>query len=142
MPEVLRSVEIKASPKTVWSLLASQEGLRQWLHANLEIDMREGGAHRHVHRDDTVISGYVLEIVPEQRLVISWFEEGGDWRFPIRLVFTLEAIPDGTRVTQCFDSFAGIGKPTWDRTQQAYSRGTDEHQTLARLKAAAERHAA
>jgi len=139
MPMVERSVEIKASPKTVWTLMASQEGLRQWFWPDLEIDMRLGGGHRHyVAELDQWIVGTVLDIVPEQSLVLSWFEENTDWVHPIRLTFTLEAIPGGTRVTHRYDGFPGIGKPSWERTQRAYEIGADRHALLERLKAAVE----
>lgn len=139
MPIIRRSVEIKASPRTVWSLLATQEGLRQWLAPNLEIEMQVGGAHRHYMPEfDAWLVGTVLEIEPEKALVLSWMEKDSDWVHPIRLSFTLEEIPGGTRVTQQYDGFAGIGKPTWDRTYQAYQRGVEAHQLLEGLKRAVE----
>lgn len=135
LPIVERSVEVKASPKTVWTLMASQEGLRQWFESDLEIDMRLGGAHRHYADEaDQWIVGNVLDIVPEKSLVLSWFEENTDWVHPIRLTFALEAIPGGTRVTQRFDGFPGIGKPNWERTERAYQIGTDQHALLQHLK--------
>lgn len=139
MPVLSRTVDIQASPRTVWSLLSTQEGLRQWLEPTLEIDLKVGGFHRHLNQFANIyISGYVLELVPEQTLVLSWFEEDGNWKAPIRLTFTMAEIPGGTRVTMTFDGFAGIGKPTWDRTQQAYERGMAEHGTLDALKRVAE----
>jgi uncharacterized protein YndB with AHSA1/START domain len=143
MPVVERSIEIKASPRTVWNLLATQEGLRRWWAADLEIDMRVGGKHRHFVADHNQwISGYVLEIAPEQHLILSWFEEGTDWVHPTRLSFILEPIAGGTRVTQRYDGFAGIGKPTWEKTVQAYNSGIDQHGLLHELKKLAEAHAA
>jgi uncharacterized protein YndB with AHSA1/START domain len=143
MPAVERSIEIQASPATVWSFFATQEGLRAWWGAEIEIDMTVGGKHRHyVPEVNQWISGYVLEIVPAKQLILSWFEEDCDWVFPTRLVFTLEAIPGGTRVTHRYDGFAGIGKHTWERTMQAYDRGIDLHNMLGALKAVAERYGA
>jgi uncharacterized protein YndB with AHSA1/START domain len=102
-----------------------------------------GGRDRHfVPKANQWISGYVLEIVPEQQLILSWLEEDCDWVFPTRLVLTLEAIPGGTRVTHRYDGFAGIGKPMWQRTMEAYKKGIDAHSLLAGLKAQAEQHAA
>lgn len=139
MPVLSKSVEIQASPRTVWSLLSTREGLREWFEPSLEIDVQVGGFHRHVdERTQSPISGYVLEMVPEQSLVLSWLEADGDWKFPVRLSFTLAEIPGGTQVTMAFDGFPGIGKPTWDRTQRAYERGIAEHETLESLKRAAE----
>ena len=72
-------------------------------------------------------------LVPEGRLVLSWLEEGGDWVYPARLLFTLTPIATGTRVTLIHDGFAGIGKPGWPATVEAYERGADRHQLLQHL---------
>jgi len=139
MPVLSRSIDIQASPRTVWNLLATQEGMRQWFEPTIEIDPKVGGFHRHLNQFANIhISGHVQEMVPDKTLVLSWLEEDGDWKFPIRLAFTLEEIPGGTRVTMKFDGFAGIGKLTWDRTLRAYERGMAEHSTLESLKRVAE----
>jgi uncharacterized protein YndB with AHSA1/START domain len=137
MPEVVRHVEIAALPSSVWHLLSSQEGLRRWLSAEIEIDLQLGGSYRMPGGDgSTWISGSVLEIVPEGRLVLSWLEEGAGWVHPGRLVITLEPVASGTRVSLVHDGFAGIGKPGWNHTVEAYERGADKHQVLQRLAGA------
>ena len=134
MPQVVRSIEIQAPPSSVWRWLATEEALRRWLSPSLEIDLRVGGAYRLLGPDEkTWISGTVLELVPEGGLVLSWLEEGGDWVHPARLVITLAAAPAGTLVTLTHDGFAGIGKPGWPGTVQAYERGADRHKVLERL---------
>ncbi len=134
MPEVVRSIEIQAPPSSVWRWLATEEALRRWLSPSLEIDLRVGGAYRLLGPDEkTWISGTVLELVPEGGLVLSWLEEDGGWVHPARLVITLAATPSGTQVTLAHDGFAGIGKPGWPGTVQAYERGADRHQVLERL---------
>jgi uncharacterized protein YndB with AHSA1/START domain len=136
MPEVIRSIDIQAPPSAVWQWLATEEALRRWLSSDLDIDLRVGGTYRMLGADEkTWISGAVLELVPEGRLVLSWLEEGGDWVHPARLLFTLSPIVTGTRVTLTHDGFAGIGKPGWPGTVQAYERGADRHQVLQRLAA-------
>ncbi len=134
MPEVARSIEIQAPPSAVWRWLATEEALRQWLSPNIEIDMKVGGTYSLLGPDgETRISGTVLEIVPEGRLILSWIEEGEGWVHPGRLVITLTAKPVGTEVTVIHDGFAGIGKPGWADTLRAYERGADRHQILERL---------
>lgn len=135
MPEVTRSIEIKASPAAVWRWMATQETLRRWIHPELEIDLNVGGAYRMKEADaETWISGTVLELDPEERLILSWMEEGGDWVYPGRLVITLEPTAAGTRVTLCHDGFAGIGKPGWQKTVDAYEIGSDRHNLLTKLE--------
>lgn len=136
---VERSIEIAASVDVVWELLSTQDGLRQWLTPNIEIDVRPGGAYRLVGPEGSqVISGRVLDLVPRQRLTLSWFEEGGDWLQPTRKTFVLTPIPGGTRVDARQDGFEGIGKPGWLASYEAYERGWDRHATLAALKRSAE----
>ncbi|MCY1139203.1 SRPBCC domain-containing protein [Actinoplanes sp. Pm04-4] len=134
MPEVARTLEIAAPPSAVWRQLSTQEGLRRWLSPEVEIDLRVGGAYRMPGADgSTWISGVVLELVPEGRLVLSWLEEDAGWVHPGRLVITLEAVAAGTRVALVHDGFAGIGKADWKGTEEAYERGADKHQVLQRL---------
>ena len=136
MPEVVRSIDIQAPPSAVWQWLATEEALRRWLSPDLDIDLRVGGTYRMLGADEkTWISGAVLELVPEGRLVLSWLEEGGDWVHPARLLFALSPIVTGTRVTLIHDGFAGIGKPGWPGTVEAYERGADRHQVLQQLAA-------
>jgi hypothetical protein len=47
----------------------------------------------------------------------------------------LSPIVTGTRVTLIHDGFAGIGKPGWPGTVEAYDRGADRHQVLQQLAA-------
>jgi uncharacterized protein YndB with AHSA1/START domain len=134
MPEVTRAIEIAAPPSSVWRLLSTRDGLRRWLSADIEIDPEVGGAYRMPGGDgSTWISGTVLEMVPEGRLVLSWLEEDAGWVHPGRLVIALEPIATGTRVSLVHDGFAGIGKAGWADTLQAYERGADKHRVLQRL---------
>jgi uncharacterized protein YndB with AHSA1/START domain len=134
MPEVTRSIEVQAPPSAVWRWLSSPEALRRWLSPTLEIDLRVGGAYRLLGPgEETRISGTVLELVPEGRLVLSWLEEGAGWIHPARLVISLTAAGAGTTVTLTHDGFAGIGKPGWPDTVKAYERGADRHRVLEQL---------
>jgi len=134
MPQVARSIEIKAPPSAVWRWLATQEALRGWISPNLEIDLKVGGAYRFLGPDDqTWVSGRVLELTPEGALVLSWLEEDQGWAHPARLVITLAPTPAGTLVTLIHDGFAGIGKPGWAETVQGYERGADRHRILEKL---------
>ena len=137
MPQVSRSLEIRAAPSKVWRYFASQEGLRGWISPNLEIDLVVGGRFRFLGQDDkTWVSGTVLEIVPEGWLILSWMEEDQHWQNPVRLTLALEASPTGTRASMRFDGFAGIGRADWPGVVADYERGSDQHgtlQTLARL---------
>lgn len=134
MPQIVRTIEIRATPSKVWRYLASQEGLRGWIGPNLEIDLTVGGAYRFLGPDQqTWVSGTVLEIVPESWLILSWLEEGQGWQHPARLVVALEATGAGTKVTLIHDGFAGIGRENWADMVADYERGADQHQILEKL---------
>ena len=134
MPQVVRSIDILASPDTVWRWLASQDALRHWISPNLEIDVRVGGTYRFLGPDDrTWISGTVLELRAGRSLILSWFEEGSGWLHPARLVLQLASTSTGTRVTLVHDGFEGIGRSDWPETVQDYERGADVHRILDRL---------
>lgn len=83
----------------------------------------------------TRVTGRVLELDPERRLVLSWFEEDSGWAHPARLLFTLEPLDVGTRVTLQHDGFAGIGSPNWPGVTDAYEHGADAHSLLPKLAA-------
>jgi uncharacterized protein YndB with AHSA1/START domain len=141
MPQVTRSIHIPRSPNIVWKQFASENALRRWLAPTISIDLQEGGAYRIVDADGpTSISGVVRELVPESLLVLSWMEEGSEWRHPGRLVVALRAEGDGTEVTLTHDGFAGIGTSDWKATREAYDRGIDRHQLLQHLAAVVLEH--
>jgi uncharacterized protein YndB with AHSA1/START domain len=134
VPQVIRSIDIKASPGAVWRWLASQDALRQWISPNIEIDLSIGGAYRFLGPDGkTWVSGTVLELQPRQSLILSWLEEGSGWLHPARLVIRLAPAAGGTRVTLIHDGFEGIGRSDWPQTVQDYERGADAHRILDRL---------
>nr|WP_274635926.1 SRPBCC domain-containing protein [Microbacterium bovistercoris] len=136
MPDITRILDIAAPPSRVWAQFAEPAGMRSWLADDLDIDLQRGGEYRMTGPDGTTITGTVLEIVPEGRLVLSWCEQDAGWRHPARLVFLLEAVTTGTRVTLRHDGFAGIGSPRWAAIEQAYVRGLAEHPVLEALAAA------
>jgi uncharacterized protein YndB with AHSA1/START domain len=134
MQQVIRSIDILASPAAVWRWLASQDALRQWISPNIEIDLRVGGTYRFLGPDDkTRVSGTVLELQAEKSLILSWLEEEGGWVHPARLAITLVPKATGTRVTLIHDGFENIGRSDWRETLQDYERGADLHRVLDRL---------
>ncbi len=134
MPAVVRSIDIQAPPSAVWMWLDNEAALRRWLSPSLEIDLEVGGTYHFLAPDgSTRISGTVLELVPEGRLVLSWLEEDAGWAHPARLVISLAPAAAGTTVTLIHDGFAGIGTDRWADTEKAYELGADRHRVLERL---------
>src|SRR6185437_473745 len=134
--QVIRTIEIHATPSKVWRHIGSQEGLRRWIAPSLEIDLKVGGKYRFLGPDNkTSVSGTVLELVPEGWLVLSWIEEGQGWTHPARFVIALEASGAGTKVTIIHDGFAGTGRADWPELLADYEHGSDAHGILDTLAA-------
>ena len=135
MPQVTRTIEIRATPGKVWRFVASQDGLRRWISPNLDIDLKVGGKYRFLGSDQkTAISGTVMELVPEGWLILSWLEEGQGWAGPARFVVALEASVTGTKVTIIHDGFAATGRSEEEMAAD-YEQGADAHKILDKLAA-------
>jgi uncharacterized protein YndB with AHSA1/START domain len=136
MPQVIRTIEIRATPSKVWRFIATQEALRRWISPNLEIDLQVGGKYRFLGPDNkTWVSGHVMELVPEGWLILSWLEENQGWAHPARFVIALEAAVAGTKVTIIHDGFAATGVASWPELVADYERGSDAHRILDKLAA-------
>jgi uncharacterized protein YndB with AHSA1/START domain len=134
--QVIRTIEICATPSKVWRFIATQEALRRWISANLEIDLQVGGKYRFLGPDNkTWVSGQVMELVPEGWLILSWLEEDQGWTHPARFVIALEACAAGTKVTIIHDGFAATGVASWPELVADYEQGSDAHGILDKLAA-------
>jgi uncharacterized protein YndB with AHSA1/START domain len=136
MPQVIRTIEIQATPSKVWRHIATQEALRRWISPNLEIDLQVGGQYRFLGPDQkTWVSGRVMELVPEGWLILSWLEEDQGWAHPARFVIAFEASAAGTKVTIIHDGFAATGVASWPEMVADYEQGSDAHKILDKLAA-------
>jgi uncharacterized protein YndB with AHSA1/START domain len=134
MPQVIRTIEIRATPSKVWRFIATQDALRRWISPNLEIDLKVGGQYRFLGPDNkTWVSGHVMELVPEGWLILSWLEEDQGWIHPARFVVALEASAAGTKITIIHEGFAGTGHADWPEMVADYERGSDAHGILDKL---------
>lgn len=104
---VLARVEIEASPERVFRALTTEE-LTKWWGADeyettkFSIDLRPGGSWRTDGKgaDGSAfhVEGEVLEVDPPRRLVQTW-KPSWDPSPATKIVYTLEPIEGGTRVT-------------------------------------------
>jgi uncharacterized protein YndB with AHSA1/START domain len=75
---VRRTVEIAASPETVWELLVDPVKAIRWWGIGAEFDPRPGGRFRVHVIPGSVASGEFVELDPPRRLVYTWgWSEGG-----------------------------------------------------------------
>jgi uncharacterized protein YndB with AHSA1/START domain len=102
---------IRARPQIVFDAVTSADGIAHWWGPDAgpvlvaESDPRVGGRYRvrflrMLDSTEYESSGEFLEIVPRERVVMSWRWKGG---VPdpgeSRVEITLKAIPDGTELT-------------------------------------------
>ena len=90
--EVTREVVVPAPPEEVWQALTEPERLEEWFANEVELDVRPGGPGRFRWDDGDERHAVVREVEPGERLVLDWDDEG-------QVVFTLEEVPDWTRVS-------------------------------------------
>ncbi|MFN0059810.1 MAG: SRPBCC domain-containing protein [Planctomycetota bacterium] len=96
---------IQAQPETIFRFFTDRERFSRWLSAPVEFEARPKSPLRIQFAScQTVVAGEIIEIVPNQKLVISWgVAEGAQARSmptgSTRVTITLTPKADGTLVT-------------------------------------------
>lgn len=99
MAEFESSIEIAASPETVFEYLTTPAGMTAWMGQHAALDPQPGGAFA-VDIAGYPIRGRYLHVEPPNRVVVSWGMAGSD-ALPSgasRVEFRLTAVEAGTRV--------------------------------------------
>jgi uncharacterized protein YndB with AHSA1/START domain len=113
MPDVVeRCVEVAAPAAEVWEAVTDPEQLSVWLGVDVDMDVQPGGSARFVGPDGKRL-GLVEEVVPERRLVFSWWPSPGFGRTS-RVEIDLDECDTGTevRVIETFLSVAPSPRPS------------------------------
>lgn len=101
---IRREVTVEAAPDAVWDALTDARDLAAWFGAEVEVDLRVGGAVRFRWPDGTERRGLVVDLDPPRRLAFRWRElrttpsgpAAGDATV---VTFTLDGDERRTRVT-------------------------------------------
>lgn len=130
---------LKASPARVWRVLASADGMQQWmgmqlfqaqLGGRLLLDTNAAGPD-----DRIIIWGRVTELLEAQRLGMTWRvmrEDGSAWPLDTLLCIELEPVAEGCRVTLVHSGFAALGDGA-EKSYQVYHHCWVETPCLRRL---------
>jgi uncharacterized protein YndB with AHSA1/START domain len=94
-PWVERETLVEASPEEVWEALTDEDRLEEWLAPDVELDPVEGGEIA-VRDGDDHRMGTVETMEESERFAFTWSRPGEGESF---VEFTIEALPDGSRVT-------------------------------------------
>lgn len=99
MADYTTSIDIEASPETVFDHLVSAEGMVAWMGQTAELDPRPGGVFS-VDIDGNPIRGEYLAVEPHHTVVVSWGLAGSDIlpAGSTRVEFRLTPIDGGTRL--------------------------------------------
>jgi uncharacterized protein YndB with AHSA1/START domain len=100
---------LPAEVDDVWEALTDPDALRDWLAAEVDLDLQPGGAARFDSAGDHR-RGVVEEVEPGRRLSFTWWPVGAggeDDGSPSRVAFSLEPVPSGTLLTVVEESLAG-----------------------------------
>ena len=93
-----QEVDFAASPERVYVALTSQEQFQAMTNAPAELDARVGGAFALF---GGIITGYNLEMVPNQRLVQAW--RVGNWPEGMYSIVRFDLSPAGAGAKLLFD---------------------------------------
>jgi uncharacterized protein YndB with AHSA1/START domain len=110
MAELLFEVTYPHPPERVWRALTDPQDLAAWLMPN---DFAPVVGHRFTFRAppqpwfDGVVHCEVLVVEPPRQLSYSW--QGGPMRSPTTVTWTLDPVPEGTRVRLIHAGFTGLG---------------------------------
>lgn len=99
MAEFRDSIEIAATPETVFEYLTTNEGVTAWLGEYADLDPRPGGGFT-VDVAGYPVRGEFLVVETPRRVVVSWGFAGND-HLPAgasRVEFLLTPVGTGTRV--------------------------------------------
>lgn len=97
--EYTTSIEIDASPATVFDYLTTEAGITAWMGQHAELDPQPGGGFA-VDIAGHAVRGRYLHVEPPTRVVVSW-GVAGSVDLPAgasTIEFRLTAIERGTRV--------------------------------------------
>ncbi|MEU8202876.1 SRPBCC domain-containing protein [Streptosporangium sp. NPDC049046] len=126
--EIERVVILRHPVERVWAALTTAEGLSRWFGSAAEIDLRPGG--RAFFRWDDLDQESVATIAvvdPPHRFAFRWAIEGLPGHgTPRTLVdFTLEPVPDGTRLRLVESGFTQAADDVARSAHKANSQGWD-----------------
>ena len=96
--DVTRELILPVPPAEVWAALTDPERLEEWFASEVELELSPGGRGLFRWGSGEVRRAFFEEIDPERRLAFRWREEAAPTE-ESRVTFTLEELPEGTRLT-------------------------------------------
>ena len=123
-----REIVLRHPVERVWAALTTAEGLSGWFGSVAEVDLRPGGRAYFRWDDlDQESVGTVVVVDPPHRFAFRWGighrpEDAGSRTL---VEFTLERVPDGTRLRLVESGFARVAADVAGVAHDANSQGWD-----------------
>lgn len=119
-PDLVYTTYIKTTPEKLWAALTTPEFTRQYWGGSANVSSWEKGARwEHIGENGTVHHiGIVEEMIPLQRLVLSWGDPSGS-KDVSRVTFTLEKINETVRLDVVHGDFID-SSATADRVSKGW----------------------
>jgi uncharacterized protein YndB with AHSA1/START domain len=95
---VEREIELAASPEAVWGALADPARLGEWLGAEVEVDLRPGGAATFRLEDGETRRARVLDVEDGRRISFTWWQIEPEVGRPSLVTITIEPRNEGSRL--------------------------------------------
>lgn len=96
---VEREIELTASPDEVWRQVADADALGDWLEADVDLEVRPGGAGSFTFADGEVRRAMVREVDEGARLAFTWWPlTGPQVGQATTVVITIEPRDHGSRL--------------------------------------------
>ena len=138
---VRQETYIEASPERVWQVMASAEGIKQWLGpsqyearagAKISFDVKHNG-------QQFLMFGEVVTFDPPRELAFTWTEQevgAASWPSPTLVTLTLTPEGSGTRVKLVHSGFEKL--PDATTQYEGYVQGWAVRPVLEGLKSLVE----
>lgn len=97
--EVTRELVMPAPPAEVWEALTVPERLEEWFANDVELEAEPGGEGTFTWENGEVRRAYVDEVEDGRRFAFRWSDEESSPGSETYVAFTLEEVPEGTRLT-------------------------------------------
>jgi uncharacterized protein YndB with AHSA1/START domain len=108
-PIIERRITLPATPDEVWTALTDPAEIGSWFEADVEWELRPGGAARFSEPDGTERAGTVVTVRQGEELRFRWWPENEDSGEPAsEVTYALEEVPEGTRLTVTEEPLEGV----------------------------------
>ena len=94
--EITRELVLPAPAEEVWEALTDPERLAEWFANDVELDLRTGGLGVFRWDNGEIRTAVVEEVDPPRRFGFRWTDVD---EAESEVLFELDEVPDGTRVT-------------------------------------------